>query len=483
MHRILRLLAPALCLLVSGPWSPAPASPATAAPRAPGPLYHSDQLVLSKEQVAGVLLTDDFIYTVTLEARRDLDDILLTEELPEGVTLVSAEPAPGQVSGRILCWRIPRLAAAAKHTVTLTVNLEDEGSFVTKTRAIPDPMATLPLAAGLPKLEIVKTGPEFAEYGSDFTFDITVRNTGNAVARNVWITEIPPPALSMGNFIPELGDIPAGHSRNVTILARAQNKGSHTNLARAFQDANPVPAESSATVKVVESRLGLSQTGPSVAWISRPARWTTTVRNDGECPVNDIVIRHPLPYGLRPTDDLSLSTPAGSTWQVGTLHPGQSRSFDLMLTSDAPRKATGRATVTGVAVTGRTLDAEASVTTVWEAAPGVLATITDTTDPVRIGNSTTYMIVITNQADLRAISPRLKLSLSEHLRPVQVIGRKADIAGQTVDFGEIALDPHGRAELRVIASGVRPGTGKATLGMEADFLGTPIVKEESTHVY
>jgi uncharacterized repeat protein (TIGR01451 family) len=473
-HRIHLLLTTALCLLYF---------PASAAAD-PGARYNSDQLTLTKEQVAGALLTDNFHYTVTLQARQTLADGLLAEELPEGVTLVSAEPTPLRITGRTLYWRIPELAVNDRHTVTIVVRLGSEGTFVTKTWAAPNPMATLPLAAGIPRLEVTKTSPEFAEYGSEFTFNIEVRNTGNAVARNVKVLEIPPPGLSMGNFMPDQGDIPAGQSRNITLTARAHNKGSHTNLARAFHDASPVPAESSATVSVIESRLGIEQTGPAIAWISRPVTWTTTVRNDGECPVNDLVVNHILPYGVRPVADPAAGTPRDLAWRLGSLSPGQSRSFDLIVTSDAPRKATARVTAHGVALTGKVWKPEASVVTTWEAAPGVLTAVTDSVDPVRIGNSTTYRISIVNQGDLRAISPRLAFSLSDHLRPVQVIGTKdAAITGQTVDFGEIPLKPRGKVDLQIIATGVQAGPGKAVLTMEADFLAAPMVKEESTHVY
>lgn len=444
--------------------------------------YGSDLYSLAKEQVSGDQLADDFHYTIALEARQPLTDILLAEELPDGVAFVASVPPPLQIEGRILYWRIPVLNASSRHTVDMTVRLAGEGTYVTRTWAAPNPMAVLPLRAGVPRLEVTKTGPAFVEYGTDFTFDINISNTGNSTARNVRVIEIPPPTLSMGNFMPDQGDIPAGQTRQITLTARAQNKGSHTNLARAYHDGNPVPAEGSATVRVVESRISVELTGSARAYVFRPATWMAVVRNDGDCSINNVVLKLLLPPRVRVAEgDLE----GQAVLSIGTLAPGQQRSVEVSATADKPLKADVRALASGVSVTGLECSAEARITTEWEAAPGILTSITDDVDPIRVGERASYRIEVVNQGAIRSVTVHPTLTLSEHLRPVSVSVEKeaASIRGQQVDFGEVTLAPGARRELKVVVSGEKSGAGKAILSLEAPFLAAPVIKEEATYVY
>ena len=128
--------------------------------------------------------------------------------------------------------------------------------------------------------------------------------------------------------------------------------------------------------------------------------------------------------------------------------------------------------------------ATSSHQTEWLAVPGVTISITDSKDPIRVGESTAYTIRVRNQGDFEPVSGAVTLEFKDTLIPQTAAGdARGLIDGQTVTFPRTTLEPGKDINLRVTAKGAQIGPGRAVLSFTADFLSEPVINQETTNVY
>ncbi|AHF89785.1 hypothetical protein OPIT5_05600 [Opitutaceae bacterium TAV5] len=463
----------------------ATAAPAQAPAVALSPNFNSNLYSVQKRVVSTTQVGGAYRYLMRFTALETVTNVSATEHLPPGLTLLGSEPA-ARVSGNTLTWNWPYLNKGEVRDMVITVRPEREGNYVTTTTACVSPIAALPLFAGTPRLEIAKAGPPAAELGDSVTFRVQVRNSGTAVARNVVITDTLPEGMTgTGNLNTVVGDLPPGETREVTVVARADKTGTLVNTATAtFDGGQPVRAQ--APVDIVQSRLEITKTGTPRSYIYKNATYRIVASNPGNTPLSNVVVTDEVPRGATAVAAGPQPAISGNrlTWTIPTLAPGQSQTFNVQLTATQPGQTANVATAAATSVTGKALTARAQAVTEWEGAPGVRTEMVDTVDPVRVGQTTIYNIQIINQGVYKPVNGQIKVTLSQHLRPVTTGGdARGTIQGQTVTFPDVVLNPHGTTKLSIEAQGVQPGSGRARLEFMSSFLDEPVIKDESTFVY
>jgi uncharacterized repeat protein (TIGR01451 family) len=107
----------------------------------------------------------------------------------------------------------------------------------------------------------------------------------------------------------------------------------------------------------------------------------------------------------------------------------------------------------------------------------------DDPDPVGVGETTTYTVRVTNQGSADDNNVRMVVTIAPELAPVSATG-EGTISGNTVTFPPVArLAPKEAVTYRVVAKGVKPGDGRTRFDLRSDMLQSPVLAEESTHVY
>jgi uncharacterized repeat protein (TIGR01451 family) len=107
---------------------------------------------------------------------------------------VSTSPQ-ATVNGNQLVWNLGNLDAGESKTLKVTVKPEKEGTLFACATVKADPRVCAQTVVGRPQLAIDKTGPEIAQLGSDVDYNVTVKNTGTSVAKNVVVTDKYPAGL------------------------------------------------------------------------------------------------------------------------------------------------------------------------------------------------------------------------------------------------------------------------------------------------
>jgi uncharacterized repeat protein (TIGR01451 family) len=218
-----------------------------------------------------------------------------------------------------------------------------------------------------PALSLTKTGPPSAGVGQTFPFTITVTNTGRVEAEAITVRDQVPdglvfvssqPAASVEGrtLIWTVGPLSPGRSEQIQAIFRADQSGRVTNLATATS-VEGLRAEAAASVVIAMPDLALSVTGPPTATVDTPVVFQITVSNPGTGPASRVVLVDQFDEGL---EHSSGANPL--QLEVGTLAPGESRTFPITLTPR--REGVWFNRVTATAEGGLRTSAQASVTAV-----------------------------------------------------------------------------------------------------------------------
>jgi uncharacterized repeat protein (TIGR01451 family) len=184
-------------------------------------------------------------------------------------------------------------------------------------------------------------------------------------------------------------------SASATIAQTGPASGMNT-ITIQVKNQGTVIFQKTVTKTWVAPQISITKTGPATVGIGTNANYAITVKNTGTIPDNSTVLTDTIPTGMGYVSSTPAGTVSGSTvtWNLGTLAPGATApAVTLVLKGNTPGTWTDTAVVKSVE--GAT--AQASATTVVTPVVALLNTLTDSVDPVAVGNRTVYTFTITNQ--------------------------------------------------------------------------------------
>ena len=113
-------------------------------------------------------------------------------------------------------------------------------------------------------------------------------------------------------------------------------------------------ARKPSTVDVRRAEVATAIAGPKLVYVNQEFPWSVTVRNNGDAPVSNVVVRATLPPEVRAKAAEDGQVAAGSVeWKLNELRAGDQKTFKL--TAEALRlvdKATMTVAVLGDATNG-----------------------------------------------------------------------------------------------------------------------------------
>ena len=204
------------------------------------------------------------------------------------------------------------------------------------------------LPCGSPCVTLQKCGPACINLNCNFEYTITLSNPTAAPALNVVVTDqLPkgaaylgsnPAAQVSGNVLTwRLGTLAPNSARTLTIKVKAVCKTTLVNCAT-------VTYSISACIKttVQEPKLVITKCGTKAVCLGKPVAYQITVKNVGDGTATNLVLTDTLPPGLTPKGANSVLK-----FNIGSLAPGQQRSFCVNTTAVARGTHCNTAVVTG----------------------------------------------------------------------------------------------------------------------------------------
>ncbi len=325
-------------------------------------------------------------------------------------------------------WSGLNLAAGDGVTLTLqgTVRSNVVGAFTNSSIVFVPPGVTDPvpannsgsdvdIALAPADVAIFKAGPATVFAGTNYSYTITVTNSGTGTASNVVASDVLPGNVTFvsasGNGINSsgvvtwnVGNLAANGRSNLTLTVTAPFSGNITNIAAATSvtpDPNPNnntnPPVTTAVTPLANLIVGKS--GPASVAALSSFNYTISITNLGPSSADGVVVTDAIPAGVTFVSASGGGVNNGGivNWAVGTLNSGQ--VSNLTLTVTAP--ASGSLTNTALVSSG-TLDTNSLNNT----SPPVITIVTLLSADVRVakigpanvfaGTNFNYTITVTN---------------------------------------------------------------------------------------
>lgn len=183
-----------------------------------------------------------------------------------------------------------------------------------------------------PSLVVEKIAPPEVQVGKAAKFEVRVRNTGTAAVHNVEIHDEAPAGAELlgtqpeakagpqGKLIWTLGDLAPGEEKIVSMELMPTEEGEIGSLATVH-----FSAEATSRSKVTRPVLKLEVLAPREVLIGEDVRVLIKLSNSGTGPASGLVLTEVLPVNCAHEEGTELEQ------DVGTLKPGESREFDLVI--------------------------------------------------------------------------------------------------------------------------------------------------------
>ena len=245
---------------------------------------------------------------------------------------------------------------------------------------------------------------------------------------------------------------------------------------------NAGTAESTACTVVQERQLQLTKDGTKSQFLGRKANYNIVVTNPGDAALTDVVVVDTLPpYTTYVSSSGGQAQGNQVIWRLNTLAPGQSQTFNVTVTCKTPGTHTN--TVTAECREGLRRQAEAP--TVWRGMPAVRVEVVDDPDPVEIGGETVYTISVMNQGTAQDSNVEVTAVFPNSMKPLAVAGAiGSQIQGQKVIFAPVpVIDPKQEIIYRIKAQALSVDDARLKVYVKTNLLDTPVIEEESTHLY
>ncbi|MBX9791967.1 MAG: DUF11 domain-containing protein [Pirellulales bacterium] len=394
-------------------------------------------------------------------------DVVVSDQLPAGLTFQSSVPEPSGGSGARLEWRLGDLRGREARAIELNVRVDQAG--------IINHCATLSTAEGLNAQSCVSTtvqegagidvqmyGPASVSVGQDITFEIVVTNRGTLPVSGLSISDRFDPGFAheqAANPIERaLGDLAPGETRRIGVTLRAIAAGQQCNSVD-VRDASGPRATARACVNVVEGAVAppagapaaggpqpsvaVEKTGPTSVRVGEDALFDITITNNGAVAVNEIRVVDNYDPALTAVAASDKSTTVGRdlVWVIDTLPPGRRAKLQVQCRGVQPAaNACNRVTVT--TREGARADDDACLQVVEAAAggggSGLRLTITDRRDPVAVGQEGTYEIRVTNGGQAAERDVVMIATAPAEMTPIDIAGGPS---GMSINGQQIIFEP------------------------------------------
>jgi uncharacterized repeat protein (TIGR01451 family) len=235
--------------------------------------------------------------------------------------------------------------------------------------------------------------------------------------------------------------------------------------------------------------LALSINGPKTQYLNLAARYFVTVTNKGKAAATNLLVDFTLAdktVFLKASDDGKYLL-GKVAWVLGTLEPGASRDVVVELKSPVPGELCHKA----LALADNNVKAQAQLCTLFSGVSALLLEMVDTEDPIPVGGTTSYPILIRNTGTAPVSNVRLKaivpaaVTFTSAKAPVKYnLGEPLPGASVVVFEPLPALEPGAQADYTIFVQGAQPADVRFRIEMRADQLESgPVIEEESTRVY
>jgi uncharacterized repeat protein (TIGR01451 family) len=379
--------------------------------------------------------------------------------------LLATAPSPAHGRAQPPDYRVPQVPAAEP---------PPPGGAVPAMPAVPREAVDPPT----PVVSIRVRVPSSAAPGRELEYRMVVENGSPADAHHVRV-RVPVPANTRykaarpaptstgtagGEIAWDLGTLKGLQRREISLVVEPTGGEDVICCARvSFEHGQCV------RTRVAKPALRVRTTGPERARPNDTLTYTLELTNAGSADATDVVLTEELPPGLEFLDSNPSTSGANPlTWKVGTLAPGDRRTFEFKVFAKQSGSHPLKATVAAAGV--KAAEGNLSRVLVGEAT----LTFAKTGPAWRsLDRTATYYLTVSNPGSVPAVNVQLsdELYYNAELRSgIEFVGASDDgrLAGNDVRWSLGTLAPGSRRTVSLTLRALRGGTFKNVAAVRAD---------------
>ncbi len=414
-------------------------------------------------------------------------NVVVTDHVPRGTSLAQARPQAEQSADGSLVWNLGDLAPGSDTTIEMILMPEAEGEIGSVAQVSCQTLASTRTICTRPALVIDHIGPQQVLIGETVSLAITLTNTGTGPATNVVIEEDVPAGLQhvAGRELEyEVGTLKPGETRRMELTLRAAQAGIVENLVLARGDGN-LRTEHRARIEVIAPQLQVDVIGPKRRYLDRQATYEVNLANPGTAVAKNVDLTAFLPRGMKfvAADSEGQYDPTRHAvfWSLEELPADKRGTVKVTTVPREPGEHVLRVESRG----DRNLTASNEQLVLVEAAPELVFSVVDLSDPIEIGSETAYEVRIVNNGTKAASNVQLAVLFPAELQALSGDGptRSAGDAQRIVFDPVPRLQPREELAFKVTGKALRAGDIRVKVQIASDEEPQPVTKEESTRIY
>lgn len=442
-----------------------------------------DGIVVSARNPDMCMLGDQYPLEFDIKACDDVCDVVVHTVLPEGVTYIRSQPE-AMVEGRTLTWDIGAMRQGQCIPAKVWVKCECEGEMCACFCATATPVRFCSLLCAKPILTCTKCGPDECTPCEPIYYTVTVTNRGSCTATGVVVTENVPEGLEHNSGLRclqyNLGNLAPCETKKINMCFMPTKRGEICNTVQVTA-CNAEPTSCSSQCIVCAECVEIEKVGPKEVMVGKNADYQITVTNTGDKPLTQVVVTDCAPSCTSIVAANGAKVNGNqAVWRMKQLNAGEKATFSITLTTCTPGCYTNRVSVNNCQGCCEC----AEFTTRWKGRPALTMCISDTCDPICIGQTTSYCVEVANQGSETDSNVKLVLRFPPEVVPENVRGSvNGTISGQTVTFDAVkTLGQRQKLCYRVDARAKASGDARIVAEVSSDSIRKPIVQQESTIV-
>lgn len=374
-------------------------------------------------------------------------NVTVTNTLPDSVTFLSVTSSVGtctQIAGVVTC-NLGNFDTNSNDTVSIVVVPLVAGTITNAATAIAqnsdlspanNTAITITTVNGLADLGLTQTVSTNAVYlGANVTYTFTITNTGPSAAAVVLLSDVFPANVSYKSasasqgsvthsgsslVTANLGSLPAGSNATVTVVMTANSVGSITNTATVSSStADPNAGNNSASTvltvnPVADVQLSVTDS-PDKVYVGNNLTYTFKISNKGPSPATGVSFTNALPATvtfISATASQGTASQSGGivTANLGTLAHDANATVTVIVAPKVSAAGILTNTASAAAVEYDSLPANNTTSISSTVLPDadLSVGVSATPNPVPLGQTITYTIVVTNNGPNTATSVAVK---------------------------------------------------------------------------
>jgi len=412
--------------------------------------------------------------------------VVIEDRIPLGATCQGTIPQ-AETAEKKLFWKLGNLRPGEEREIKVKLTPTQAGSIgsVATVSFAAEVAATTVITA--PQLKVELQAPRQVIVGESSTFRIRVQNSGQGMAKGVFLRALLPKELKHpgGNDLEyEIGSLTPGQSKDVDLHIAAEAVGNFS--PKVIVSTNNQEQDSRiAQVNAIDTRLKIVRTGPAKRFVGRPAAYMNSVTNQSLDPLKDVTVVETVPRDLEPTGKLSNGQWDAAnrtiTWRIPQIASGEKIDLPIDLVPKKPGAFDGTLQVADAGGN------KANVATHVDVA-GYSNLVVDVVPdgPVAVGEQVSMRLSVRNRGTAAASNVQTVFEVPPHLKFVNANGPvQHQAAGNVVHFAALdVIAPGGQQEFDIILTAAQEGDARVKVDLYSDDHKTePLHEEGEVRVY